>query len=69
MATPSYKHPDFEAELTRMFGTNRTAIIRANLCVHCGCSADTFADLLSAKEYAISGLCQECQDKVFTEVE
>ena len=26
-----------------------------------------FRDALSAREYEISGLCQECQDKVFVE--
>ena len=26
-----------------------------------------FRDLLSLKEYYISGLCQDCQDGVFTE--
>jgi hypothetical protein len=26
-----------------------------------------FRDLLSLKEYGISGLCQDCQDEVFTE--
>lgn len=28
-----------------------------------------FKDRLSAREYTISGLCQECQDKTFTEPE
>lgn len=26
---------------------------------------DSFRDELSKKEYKISGLCQECQDKIF----
>jgi hypothetical protein len=28
-----------------------------------------FRDILSYKEFKISGICQECQDEVFTEVE
>jgi hypothetical protein len=28
-------------------------------------SLDEFKDELSVKEYHISGMCQECQDKVF----
>lgn len=28
-------------------------------------SIDEFKDALSLKEYRISGLCQECQDKIF----
>lgn len=38
-----------------------------------GCGADvtnaTFRDELSAKEFRISGLCQDCQDVVFAEPE
>ena len=34
-------------------------------CVVCGGDANVFTDELSRKEYGISRLCQECQDKVF----
>lgn len=38
-----------------------------------GCEKDTsdakFRDALSAKEFLITGTCQECQDKVFLEDE
>ena len=37
------------------------------MCVSCGCYAGWFKDDLSAKEYTISGLCQQCQDEVFEE--
>jgi hypothetical protein len=33
----------------------------------CGKFADNFRDELSRKEFNISGLCQRCQDQVFTE--
>lgn len=39
-------------------------------CRGCGKSIDIandFKDYESRVEYTISGLCQECQDKVFTE--
>lgn len=37
------------------------------LCPFCALPADemTFIDDLSRKEFAISGLCQHCQDKTF----
>lgn len=35
--------------------------------IGCGQPITTFKDSLSQREYAISALCQTCQDKVFTE--
>lgn len=46
----------------------RTTCIENGECVTCGCDAhfpDGFRDQLSKKEYAISGMCQKCQDSVF----
>jgi len=37
------------------------------ICVLCKKPAEYFKDSLSLKEYSISGLCQECQDKIFKE--
>ena len=34
-------------------------------CASCGKEAKGFKDHLSAKEFTISHLCQECQDEVF----
>lgn len=42
------------------------------LCPFCGKEIDPekeFKDELSKREFKISGLCQACQDKVFTEPE
>ena len=39
--------------------------IKTNLCVFCGKQATEFRNELSQEEFQISGLCQECQDKVF----
>ena len=47
------------------FGRNRTTCIEKNVCVTCGNKAHTFRDALSIKEFTISGMCQDCQDKVF----
>jgi len=35
--------------------------------IGCGGDAKVFKDQLSQREYAISGLCQACQDTVFKE--
>jgi hypothetical protein len=48
-----------------MFGRSREKSIAINVCVVCGESAKDFKDALSEKEYAISGMCQKCQDSVF----
>ena len=36
-------------------------------CASCGNKAENFRDELSRKEYAISFLCQGCQDVMFVE--
>ena len=53
--------------LENMFGRS-TALVN-NTCLNppigCGKEIKGFRDTLSSKEYSISGLCQDCQDKVF----
>ena len=42
--------------------------VKEGKCALCGKKIDTkteFRDALSIREYAISGLCQKCQDGVF----
>lgn len=43
--------------------------IERGQCPTCGKDMDsqTFKDELSAREYSISGMCQQCQDKTFEE--
>ncbi len=69
MATPSKKSSDMEKSLTALTGQDRREVIRPSECIAppfgCGGEAWTFRDNLSAMEYVISGLCQECQDQVF----
>ena len=38
-------------------------------CTWCKTKVKKFKDQISVKEYFISGLCQDCQDKTFAEVE
>ena len=64
------KSKAFEAFLDKFaeqvyYGRSRTESIRNNICLDCGGLALEFKDSLSKKEYAISGFCQVCQDKVF----
>jgi hypothetical protein len=40
-------------------------LISKNICPTCKKNIVTFRDKLSEKEYNISGMCQNCQDKVF----
>lgn len=48
-------------------GITMTEALEKGICVDCRKSvAGSFKDDLSIKEYSISGLCQECQDKVFS---
>ena len=65
MAEPSKKSPEMESALNHLLGCNRVDSIRNNKCTICGGPANEFKDKLSAKEYAISGMCQKCQDKTF----
>ncbi|MGW8177939.1 MAG: hypothetical protein ACWGQW_03980 [bacterium] len=73
MADPSWKAEKVEEfidhQLEQMGGNpkGRRGSIRADECALCCKSAKSFRDDLSAKEYTISGMCQECQDDSFVE--
>ena len=60
---PSKKSPEMTKFLENMFG--RSTAIQGNTCTTCAGDATSFRDDLSVKEYAISGMCQTCQDEVF----
>lgn len=68
MLTPSDKHPAMESFLEGLAG--RSSAITEALCVKppfgCGKPIEGFRDGLSAAEYRISGLCQSCQNEVFS---
>jgi predicted RNA-binding Zn-ribbon protein involved in translation (DUF1610 family) len=39
--------------------------VKKHICPTCGAKITTFRDEASRKEYAVSGMCQTCQDKYF----
>jgi hypothetical protein len=65
---PSKKTRSLEQLLENIAGRS-TAII-TNRCIDpsfgCGGPAVEFRDELSAREYTISGLCQKCQDLIWS---
>ena len=65
MPEPTKKSPGIDKFLTSITGVDRKETIRANKCVTCGAGIVKFKDALSEKEYSISGMCQDCQDKMF----
>jgi len=67
MAEPTKKATGLEKLIDAInpSGRGRVDSIEQNICSWCGKSATEFKDALSRKEYAISGFCQECQDKTF----
>ena len=66
---PSQKSPEMETVLQDIFGFDRRASIKNNRCapkpIGCGGPAVDFPNDLYKREYAISSLCTECQDKIF----
>ena len=49
-----------------LFGRGRKVAMDNQMCVICGDDANHFTDELSRREYGISGMCQSCQDGVFS---
>lgn len=66
MAEPTIKHPGIRDFQSAIMDKNVTASIQQDRCVSCGGPATEFTDELSKREFSISGLCQSCQDAVFT---
>ena len=58
------KKPDLTKPVFKMFPQFRDRVAN-NRCPYCNKEITTFRNEKSEKEYSISGLCQECQDKVF----
>lgn len=69
VARPSEKSEKVEKVLENILGADRRSMIADNVCmpkpIGCGGPAIEFKDEVSKREYSISGLCQECQDRVF----
>lgn len=51
----------------KIFGKSFSDCRKENICVSCHKNVGDFRDSLSEREFNISGLCQECQDEIFTE--
>lgn len=65
MTEPTDKSPPVNNFLSELMGKDRAATIKADKCMTCNGTARTFRDNLSRCEYAISGICQRCQDEAF----
>jgi hypothetical protein len=63
---PSQKSTELERALTAIFGIDRAGSITENVCVACRKPIGEFRDELSQREFTISGLCQSCQDQIFS---
>lgn len=50
---------------TDLFSEWMSRAIKKEMCVQCGAKAINFKDELSAKEYSLTGLCQECQNVLY----
>ena len=65
---PTEKSSQIDDIFKILYGIDRKASITKKSCVSCGAenlTEDSFRDELSLREFHISGLCQDCQDKVF----
>lgn len=67
----SNKAPVIQKFLIEIAPHGKQAYETGDTCALCGAKVtiDSFKDTISIKEYGISGMCQACQDKVFTECE
>ncbi len=69
MTEPAWKAKNIREALDDMtnflYGRSVSDSIRADTCISCKQPAVEFTDEISRREFAISGLCQKCQDIVF----
>jgi hypothetical protein len=69
MTKPAWKADGVRDMLDNMtnalYGRSASDSIKADVCVSCRKPAVEFTDELSRREFAISGLCQKCQDFIF----
>ena len=67
MIEPTKKSEGVENVLTKLAGGDRREAIKNGVCLFCNASVtpESFTDAISNREYAISAMCQACQDKTF----
>jgi len=67
MAKPEFRNSEIRKFTNKLCGVDVEESIRIDRCIAppigCGKAAESFKDEISRKEFAISGMCQECQDK------
>lgn len=59
--------PSIEELLTRISGKDRKTVIATGQCAMCEDPDMDFREAIDRAEYAISGMCQKCQDVAFAE--
>ena len=67
------KHPAIKVMIdqssTALYGRPTSGALALGICVSCGEEASFFHSVIAKAEYAISGLCERCQDEIFNDVE
>lgn len=63
------RSPNLQAFLNSLAGKDVPATIAAGRCVRCAGPAREFTDAISAREHALTGYCQKCQDIVYAAFE
>jgi hypothetical protein len=69
MTKPMENKTEAMKEVIESFFPGTKASIEKGQCPMCKSTDHHFRDALSRKEWAISGLCQACQDTVFVPLE
>lgn len=67
--TPTDKAPAIEELLQAVTGKERRHTITSGECMTCNTPDMQFRTPVDRQEYAISGMCQTCQDKAFRDLE
>jgi len=49
----------------QIHGRTRSECVENRICVACGAEVTEFRDECSAREYDLTGYCQDCQDETF----
>jgi hypothetical protein len=64
---PTKKSAAIDDLLTALMGRSRPQTIRSGGCMLCSDPNTNFRDALSERDYAITGMCQDCQDDFYKE--